>query len=67
METLPKGYRKGMHATADELSGLVKDAGDKAEDETVPKGDFEKLLKHFQTLEANHKNLVARVQRAIKR
>jgi hypothetical protein len=67
METLPKGYRKGMHATADELSGLVKDAGDPADDETVPKGDYEKLLKHFQTLEANHKNLVARVQRAIKR
>lgn len=67
METLPKGYRKGMHATADELSGLVKDAGDPAEDTSVSKADYEKLLKNFQTLETNHKNLVARVQRAVNR
>lgn len=61
-------YKNAMEREIDSLGGLVKDGmPDDASEDVIPKAEYEKLLKNFQTLETNHKNLTARVQRAATR
>lgn len=61
-------YKNAMEREIDSLGGLVKDGmPDDASEDVIPKAEYEKLLKNFQTLETNHKNLTARVQRATTR